>query len=212
VIGIFFLGLLPSLAGGALPAFDHVVVVVEENHSYTEVIGNPDAPYINSLAGQDALFTNSFAIEHPSQPNYLDLFSGSNQGITDNEIPPGLFTTLNLGAALIAKGLTFGGYSESLPSIGFAGASSPDGFYMRRHNAWVNWQDSGLNAIPAASNLRFSDLPTDSDGLVCRSKSPRRHARRLRRHWRLLADVTPGRLRPMGKAKQEPADRDLGRR
>ncbi|HSZ55982.1 MAG TPA: hypothetical protein VK797_09990, partial [Tepidisphaeraceae bacterium] len=68
----------------AVPTPAHVVIVVEENSSYDEIIGNSSAPYINTLASQGALFTNSSAIEHPSQPNYLDLFSGSNQGVTDD--------------------------------------------------------------------------------------------------------------------------------
>src|SRR5262249_29547867 len=63
---------------------DNIVIVIEENHSFSEIIGSASAPYINSLAQQGALFTNSFAIEHPSEPNYLDLFSGSNQGVTSD--------------------------------------------------------------------------------------------------------------------------------
>ena len=55
---------------------DHVVIVIEENHSFASIIGSSSAPYINSLAQQGALFTQSFGVEHPSQPNYLDLFSG----------------------------------------------------------------------------------------------------------------------------------------
>src|SRR4051794_6138516 len=51
-----------------VPTPDHVVFVVEENHAYSEIIGSANAPYINSLAGRGALFTKSFAIEHPSQP------------------------------------------------------------------------------------------------------------------------------------------------
>ena len=51
-----------------------------ENHSNTDVIGNSAAPYINSLAAGGANFTQSYAITHPSQPNYLALFSGSTQG------------------------------------------------------------------------------------------------------------------------------------
>jgi len=57
-----------------LPSPAHVVVVLEENHAYSQIIGNAQAPYINSLASQGALFTNSYALTHPSQPNYLDLF------------------------------------------------------------------------------------------------------------------------------------------
>src|SRR5262245_35081159 len=80
-IGCFHPLLLPA---GGVPRPDHVVIVVEENHSYPKIIGEEDAPYLNSLARTGALFTASYAIEHPSQPNYLDLFSGSNQRVDDD--------------------------------------------------------------------------------------------------------------------------------
>src|SRR5258708_36025068 len=70
--------------GQSIPRPDHVVIVIEENHSYAEIIGSANAPYINSLAAMGALFTNSFGVTHPSEPNYLALFSGSTQGVTDD--------------------------------------------------------------------------------------------------------------------------------
>src|SRR5690348_427729 len=119
----FILGFL-SLASTAFPqdAFkyprpDHIVVVMEENHSYSEIIGSSQAPYINSLAAEGALFTNSFAIGHPSQPNYLAIFSGSTQGISDDSCPH-TFSTASLESELLAKGDTFTGYSEGLPQAG----------------------------------------------------------------------------------------------
>src|SRR5438132_6862622 len=115
----------PRLLLSSVPRPTHVVVVIEENHSYSQIIGAPAAPYINRLAQQGALITNSFAITHPSQPNYLDLFSGSNQGVTDDTVPPpgSPYSTLNLASELIGASLTFGGYSEDLPSVGFTGSS-----------------------------------------------------------------------------------------
>src|SRR5947209_13542888 len=96
---------------------DHVVIVMEENHAYSQIIGSASAPYINGLKSQGALLTNAFAVTHPSQPNYLALFSGSTQGTTSDTTPTGLpFSTANLGAELLATGKTFTGYSSSLPS------------------------------------------------------------------------------------------------
>src|SRR4051812_5245745 len=92
-----------SAALAAPPTPDHVVIVIEENHSFDQVIGSGSAPYINSLANSGMLFTNFYAITHPSQPNYLQFYSGSNQGVTTNTTPTGLpFTTPNLGAELIS--------------------------------------------------------------------------------------------------------------
>src|SRR5471032_1596861 len=85
IIGLALVVSLPLSA--AVPTPDHVVIVIEENHSQTEIIGSASAPYINALAAQGANFTQSFAITNPSQPNYLALFSGSTQGITDDSTP-----------------------------------------------------------------------------------------------------------------------------
>ena len=73
-------------ASNLMPAYDHIVVVVEENHSFGGIIGNPQAPYINSLASGGALLTNYHAITHPSQPNYFALYAGSTFGVADSGI------------------------------------------------------------------------------------------------------------------------------
>src|SRR5262249_37440971 len=106
------LRLVPAML--PLPQPDHVVIVIAENHGFSEVTGQPSiAPYITqTLVPQAALFTQSFAITHPSQPNYLHLFSGDNQGVVDSTIPSQPFITANLGASLIAAGRSFKGYSE----------------------------------------------------------------------------------------------------
>ena len=70
---------------GALPKPDKVVVVMMENKDFNQIVGSSYAPFINdSLIKGGLLYTNSHAIEHPSQPNYLDFFSGSNQGVNSN--------------------------------------------------------------------------------------------------------------------------------
>lgn len=143
-----------------VPAFDHVVVVVMENHSFSEIIGNTaKAPYINSLAASGASFTQSFAVEHPSEPNYLDLFSGSNQGVTDDSCPH-TFSTENLGSQLIAANLTFIGFSEDLPASDPQICTYGTHGYARKHNPWVNFGN-----VPAASNQPFTAFPADFSGL-----------------------------------------------
>ncbi len=123
----------------ALPLPAHVVVVIEENHGYSQVIGSSQAPYINTLASDGALFTNSHAITHPSQPNYLAFFSGSTQGIIDDSCPH-TFSAANLGSELIAAKKTFTGYSEGLPSIGSEVCVS--GEYVRKHAPWTGRQQT----------------------------------------------------------------------
>jgi acid phosphatase len=134
-----------------------VLIVVEENTSYNKVIGSPSAPYLNSLAQQGALFTESFALRHPSNPNYIALFSGSMQGVTSDSCPHA-FGAENLGSELINAGFTFAGYSESMPSVGFEGCAS--GPYTRHHNPWVDFTN-----LPPTVNLPFTDFPSDFNAL-----------------------------------------------
>ncbi|MEO8568881.1 MAG: alkaline phosphatase family protein, partial [Ginsengibacter sp.] len=158
----FFIFLIHFNSTSAQITPAHTVILILENRPYNNIVGNSLAPYINGLIANSntALFTQSFGLTHPSQPNYIMLYSGDNQGVTDNNVPSNLpFTTLNLGATLITKGLSFAGYSEGLPSVGSNVATS--GSYVRKHNPWVNWQGTGINNIPSASNRPFSDFPSD---------------------------------------------------
>src|SRR4051794_36746386 len=80
----FIAALLPAIpARAALPQYDHIVIVIEENRSYGDIIGNvANAPFMNALATQGVAFSNYFAVAHPSQANYLHLFCGSGMGVT----------------------------------------------------------------------------------------------------------------------------------
>jgi hypothetical protein len=142
------------VTAASVPQPSHVVIVMEENHSYNEIIGSSSAPYINSLANQGALFTQSFGVTHPSEPNYLAFFSGSTQGIT-NDSCPHTFGGANLGSELIAAHLTFAGYSEGLPSVGSTVCSS--GSYYRKHNPWVNFTN-----VPGSANQPFTSFPSSN--------------------------------------------------
>ena len=156
--------------------YDHVVIIIEENHNYAQVLGNrAAAPFINELADGGVSFTEFYAITHPSQPNYLHFFSGDSQGVIDDNRPTTYpWTTPNLGANLIAAGATFRGYSEDLPAIGDRDTTGVDvviagvtyKLYRRKHNPWANWQAAsgsplGLNQLAPATNLRMLDFPGD---------------------------------------------------
>ena len=138
---------------GSIPVPDHVVIVMEENHGYAEIIGSKSAPYINSLAAAGALFTKSYAVTHPSQPNYLELFSGSNQGLTDDSCPH-TFYAKNEESQLRAQGLTFKGFSEGLPAKGSEVCAS--GEYARKHVPWTNFSDD-----PAKYSRPFTNFPSE---------------------------------------------------
>jgi len=138
-------------SGPAVPRPQRTVVVMFENHAYSQVIGNPQAPYINALAREGALFTSSYAVAHPSEPNYLALFSGSTQGVTSDQCPT-TFRSPNLAADLIAAGLGFTGYSQGLPAPGSQTCGS--GGYARKHVPWTDFSN-----VPAAVNQPFTSFP-----------------------------------------------------
>lgn len=142
----------PSAHGAALRA-QHAVVVVLENHSYADVIDSPQAPYLNSLASRGKSLTDMHAITHPSQPNYLALFSGSTHGIVDDACPQRL-SGPNLGSELLAARRSFVGYSEDLPGAGSTACAA--GSYARKHAPWTNFPN-----LPARVGQPFSSFPND---------------------------------------------------
>jgi acid phosphatase len=111
-------------------------------------------PFIRRLARKGASLTADDAVGHPSLPNYLEMFSGSTQGVTNDVVPSTLLTAPSLGGQLLASGLTFAGYSEDLPAVGFVGKQS--GKYVRRHAPWTMFAD-----VPPELNKPFSQFPSD---------------------------------------------------
>src|SRR5512133_744558 len=137
-----------------VPEPDHIVVVIFENKHRSSVMGSSQAPYLNRLAAGGASMTHSYGVTHPSQPNYLALFSGSTQGVTSDACPQHFRKADNLGRQLRKSGLSFVGYAESLPKTGFKGCGS--GRYLRKHNPWVNF-----GTLPAHTNRPFKAFPRD---------------------------------------------------
>ncbi len=157
------MGICFSSFSQTVPKPDHVVILMMENYGYPNIIGNSNAPHINALINdpQSALFTQSYCLTHPSQPNYVMLYSGYNQGITNDNIASNTpFHSCNLGASLISNGYTFIGYSESLPSAGSLVATS--GNYGRKHCPWTNWQAvSGTNTVDPIIHQPYTSFPTN---------------------------------------------------
>jgi acid phosphatase len=130
-----------------LPRPDHVILVVFENHSFDEIIDPKNAPFISGLAMDGALFVNSFAVSHPSEPNYFALFSGATQGVRDDGYYT--FDRPTLAGALRMAGKSFVGYIET---------GSP-----REHNPWESFptvRDTEHNLAEFPTDL--TQLPTVS--------------------------------------------------
>jgi hypothetical protein len=148
--------LLPAAAGSlepaeapdlrpTVPAPEHVVVVVLENHSFAQIIGGEEAPFLGDIARRGATFTRSFAVAHPSQPNYFALYSGSTWGFADNGIH--VVDAPTLATDLHRAGKSFAGFVEP---------GSP-----RRHNPWESFvANAGFAARMRDFPSDFSRLPT----------------------------------------------------
>jgi acid phosphatase len=141
----------------AQPTFSHVVLVVEENHSYSDVVGNSSMPYFNSLASKYGLATQYFADAHPSIPNYFVLTTGLPETLDDNF--SGTISDDNIVRELVKAGKTWKSYTESLPSPAYLGANT--GFYLRRHNPFTYLADVQNDATQAANIVPFTQFATD---------------------------------------------------
>ncbi len=134
-----------------VPRPRHIVVVVLENHAYSQIIGVSAASFINRLAAGGALLTQSYGVTHPSEPNYLALFSGGTHGVTSDQCPTEI-SAPNLASELAAAQLTFTGYAEGLPAPG--SEVCDQGNYARKHVPWTDFRN-----VPRSVNQPFSRFP-----------------------------------------------------
>jgi len=133
-----------AFCGGAeaakppVPPFKHVVVVVMENKAKSDVLGNADAPYFNSLASRYAVLSRYGGVGHPSLPNYLALISGSTHGIS-SDCTGCVVSARNLADTLGPAHRTWKAYAEKLPQVGWTGAQA--GLYVKRHVPFLYFRD-----------------------------------------------------------------------
>ena len=152
---------LPSPSSSPSGGVSHVFVVVMENHAYSQAWNTASTPYTTSLANSFARASNYFAITHPSLPNYLDMYAGSNYSIT-NDCSPSSTCHVNarhLADNLDAAGKTWKFYQESMPAPCTLVTS---GTYAPKHNPVIYFDDVRLNPTRCASHvLNYSALAGD---------------------------------------------------
>ncbi len=136
----------------------HVIVMVMENAEYSDVIGSSQAPYVNSLARRYALLRASYAIRHPSLPNYLALTSGSTQGV-QSDCTDCTNNAQNIVDQLEGAGISWGAYLEDVPRPCFTGAQSRG--YAKKHNPFAYYTDITSNRSRCARLLGFGRLASD---------------------------------------------------
>lgn len=147
----------PSPTPATIPAADHVFLIVLENHAFSQVIGSPFMPYLNSLAAQHSLATNYFANTHPSIGNYFMLTTGNIE--TNNDAFTGTVSSDSIPRAFAAAGKTWKAYMESLPSVGYTGGDVYP--YFKHHNPFAYMTDVLGSSAESANLVPFTQLSAD---------------------------------------------------
>jgi hypothetical protein len=137
----------------------HVVIVMEENQSYSTVAGNAAAwPNLNHLANNGALATNYYADTHPSIGNYLMLTTG--KVLTNNDASTTIWNVDNIARRMLASDVSFKVYAEGIPQ-GYLGGNT--GLYVIRHNPFALLYDVASNPkVASAVILPFSQFAADA--------------------------------------------------
>ncbi len=148
---------VPALLTAQTPNSNHVVVVLEENESYSAVIGSSSMPYLNSLASQNALATQYYANTHPSIGNYFMLTAG--QIITNNDSLNSTVNVDNIVRHLLSAGKTWKSYAESLPSVGYIGGDQYP--YVRHHNPLSYFSDVADSSVQRLNLVPFTHFAAD---------------------------------------------------
>ncbi len=140
-----------------VPAFSHVFTIVLENRSSGSVLGSREMPYLNELVSRYGVADEYQAVGHPSQPNYLALFSGTTQGVTDDQ--PHDLSASTLADQLEAAGRSWRVYAENVPGGCFRGATATTGgtdgagTYVRKHEPAISF--GAISGSPArCANIR----------------------------------------------------------
>ena len=158
-----YISVVVMLVGASVaqvPTSNHVVLVVEENHGYSSVIGNSQMPYLNSLASKYGLATRYYANTHPSIGNYFEIVTG--QILTNNDAQtPATFPVSadNIVRRLMTAGKTWKTYAEDLPSVGYTGGDT--GNYAVRHNPFAYLTDVQNSSTEKLNLVPFTHFATD---------------------------------------------------
>ncbi len=139
----------PSISPTPTSLPHHVFVIVMENHGYSSIVHNSQAPYINSLLSQAAIADNYTSVAHPSLPNYIGLISGSTFSIT-SDCTNCYINAANLADQLDQNNISWKAYMDSMPSPCFIGSRYP---YAQKHDPFMYFNDIRLNPTRCAKHI-----------------------------------------------------------
>jgi hypothetical protein len=142
-----------------MPTFSRVVVIVMENKGYKQIVGSPDAPYLNGLIAQYGLATKFYATRHPSLPNYLALTGGSTFGVHRDCTDCSVGKRKNIVDQLEEGGVSWKAYMSSMPSPCYQGPDTD--LYVHRHNPFLYYDDVAQDPERCNKVVPLDELATD---------------------------------------------------
>ena len=185
-------------AADIVPRYDHVFVIVEENHTTDQIVGSGKAPAFDALAKEYGLASNFYGETHPSEPNYVAMVGGDTFGITDDDAyycKPNsdregcedsesdgyvdhTIAKASLVDQLTARGLSWKGYFEDIPAPGSPAyrwpsraapsPGKPEALYASKHNGFMNFKSVQDDPARDKKIVGFDALSRD----IARGASP----------------------------------------
>ena len=161
---------------GSGTGLDHVFIIMLENHAADHVIGDPNAPYITSLASTYGQATNYYGVTHTSEPNYIAATSGNNWWVnndngwyptTANNFGPNQYAHTNIVDELEAAHIPWDAYMQAMPTSGYLPdfwPSSSNPLYASKHNPFILYNDVRLNPARAAHIKPYTNMAADLNG------------------------------------------------
>jgi hypothetical protein len=142
----------------SISGIQHIIWVWFENREASDIT-SVTAPYFTSFAAANVNLTNFYGVSHPSQPNYLDGFSGSNHGIISDNYCTFSASTDNLARQLAAAGKSWRAYAQNFPggcsditsSTGGVDGPGLPGQYVRKHNPAISFEGVRFDASQCAN-------------------------------------------------------------
>ena len=151
--------------GAGIPGIDTVFLIVMENHDWSAIKDSPHCPYINTKLLPQAAHSDAYynpPTNHPSEPNYIWLISGTNFGIKNDYAP--VFNTIHstnhLAWLCDQAGVPWKNYAEDI-----SGQDIPLGNavpYVVRHVPFLFFANINTNLAYVTNHIRpYSELAHD---------------------------------------------------
>ncbi|KAL8292154.1 hypothetical protein RQP46_001620 [Phenoliferia psychrophenolica] len=158
-------------------AFDRFITIMMENTDFDTAAGSAT---FQKLASKGILFSDYYAITHPSMPNYIAAVSGSTQGSVYDDSSTYSFPNAPASIPTIAtlldnKNVSWAAYMENMPTVGFEGVNYAShnyvdptaapgatySYYVRRHSGLMKFDSTTTDPYKLSRHRNFNNFAED---------------------------------------------------